>query len=382
MSRHVSPPKTLLAADDLRGILRQYSLRLRDFTAIPQGTINSNYCVQSDEGPLFLRVCEGKSLADVAFESSLIWHLGSRGLRTPPLWRTRSGSPFVPFRPGQPAMLFSWIEGRQLTDVEIDETYAFHIGELLAKLHLATDDLRHDHVGIYTSRHLVQRLQHMRQDAQAHAAVGPVLTSLADELQWLGRMRLTTLPRGIGHSDLFPDNLLFPSKPLRRNAGNAQTPAEHSGWVLDLEQAATVPRIYDLAVSLLACCAPVPELAMQTSTAPELDPSDAPRASEPPADASDVERVGPLCAHTARALVAGYQSLRALSPEEWLGLYAELRFAALRFTVTRLTDVHRYGSPQPRAVVAGKDFREFLWRLHRLIATPAEQLCAHLRQPF
>ena len=382
MSRHVSPPKTLLAADDLRGILRQYSLRLRDFTAIPQGTINSNYCVQSDEGPLFLRICEGKSLSDVAFESSLIWHLGSAGLRTPPLWRTRSGSPFVPFRPGQPVMLFSWVQGRQLTDVEIDEAHAFHIGELLARLHLATDDLRHGHTGIYTPVHLAQRLQHLRHDAQAHAAVGPVLTSLAHELEWLSRTRLATLPRGIGHSDLFPDNLLFPSKPLRHRKGGAQTPPERSGWVLDLEQAATVPRIYDLSVSLLACCAPVPELALQTSTASELDWTAAQRTSEPPANAPDVERIGPLCAHTARALVAGYQSLRALSPEEWLGLYAELRFAALRFTITRLTDVHRYGTPQPRAVVAGKDFREFLWRLHRLIATPAEQLCAHLRQPF
>ena len=81
-------------------------------------------------------------------------------------------------------------------------------------------------------------------------------------------------------------------------------------------------------------------------------------------------------------MVAGYQSVRALSDDEWQGLYWELRFAAVRFTVTRLTDVHRYGTATPRGVAPGKDFRDFLWRLHHLIATDADQLSAHLRQPF
>jgi len=387
MNTFVSPPKTRLGADELQAILRQYSLRLRDFAAIPQGTINSNYCVHSDEGTLFLRVCEGKSLADAAFESSLIWHLGTRGLRTPPLWRTRSGSPFVPFRPGQPVMLFSWVDGRQLTDAELDESYAFHIGELLAQLHLSTADLRHGHVGIYTPRHIADRLQRMQNNALAQAAVGSVLTSIAGELDWLSRTRLRTLPRGIGHSDLFPDNLLFPQKPPRHRLGSTSTPPQHSGWVLDLEQAATVPLIYDLAVSLLACCAPVPKLAIQTATdhdhdEPPEEPAAATLSTSDAAAASDSSRIGPLQSRTARALVAGYQSLRALSSEEWRGLYAELRFAAVRFTITRLTDVHRYGSVSPISVVAGKDFREFLWRLHRLIATSDEQLCAHLQQPF
>lgn len=389
MSRHVSPPKTPLDADALQAILRHYSLRLRDFAAIPQGTINSNYRVITDEGPLFLRVCEGKSLADATFESSLIWHLGTRGLRTPPLWRTRSGSPFVPFRPGQPVMMFSWVDGHQRADAELDESYAFHIGELLARLHLSTADLRHGHVGIYTQRHIAERLGRLQRDAQAQAALGPVLASLSRELEFLSRARSTTLPRGIGHSDLFPDNMLFPCKPPRHRLGSATTPPEQSGWVLDLEQAATAPRIYDLAVTLLACCAPAPELAPQTATAsddPARDADPSPAATpDPSADvASDADRgrIGPLVSGTARALVAGYQSLRALSADEWLGLYAELRFAAVRFTVTRLTDVHRYGTPTPRPTVAGKDFREFLWRLHRLIATPAEQLSAHLRQTF
>ena len=394
MTAYTASPKTPLQADDLQQILRHYSLRLRDFAAIPQGTINSNYSVHTDEGQLFLRVCEGRSLADAGFEASLIWHLGTRGLPTPALWRTRSGSPFVMFRWAKPVMLFSWVPGHQRSDDEIDESYAFHIGELLAQLHLCTVDFRQPHVGIYTQRHIQERLFRLQQDARSQAAVGSVLSSLQRELQILTRSRLPALPRGIAHGDLFPDNLLFPRKPPRHRLGSGITPKEQSGFILDLEQAATQPFVYDLAVSLLACCAPAPPLSEHTATASDdaadaippvpssaEDPGTAPAANTASA-ASDDGRIGPLRLTTARAMVAGYQSVRALSADEWQGLYWELRFAAVRFTVTRLTDVHRYGTATPRGVAPGKDFRDFLWRLHHLIATDADQLSAHLRQPF
>lgn len=382
MAAFVASPKTQLSTEDAAAILRHYRLSLRQLHAIPQGTINSNYQVITDAGPLFLRVCEGKSWADAAFESALIWHLGSRGLRTPALWRTRSGSAFVPFRRGQPVMLFSWVSGRQVADSAIDTAHAFHIGELLAELHLAAADIRREHAGIYTLRHIGERLAGLRTDATAQAELGPVLQSLRSEIELLSRLRVRDLPRGIGHNDLFPDNLLFTRRlPRHRPGTTARTPVG-SGFILDLEQAATLPYVYDLAVALLACCAPAPTLAPQTATpVPDANGDEHP-ATEPAADRDDTARIGPLCADTARALVAGYQSLRALSPSEWQGLYPELRFAALRFTVTRLTDVHGYGRPAPRPHVEGKDFREFLWRLHRLIATDREQLCAHLRQPF
>lgn len=383
MAAYVASPKTQLSPDELRAILRHYSLSLQDFAPIPQGTINSNYRVVTEEGPLFLRVCEGKSLADAAFETSLIWHLGSRGLRTPALWRTRSGGAFVPFRPGKPVMLFSWVSGRQYPDAEIDAAHAFHIGELLAELHLAAGEIRREHAGIYTLRHISERLAHLRADAIAQAELGPILASLQSEAELLSRLRQRDLPRGIGHNDLFPDNLLFARRLPRYRPGSTGRTNPGSGWVLDLEQAATLPYVYDLAVALLASCAPAPTLAPHTATTQSGDdsppsPDDAPE----PDDDADTTRVGPLRADTARALITGYQSLRALSPAEWLGLYPELRYAALRFTVTRLTDVHRYGTASPRAHVEGKDFREFLWRLHRLIATDREQLSAHLRQPF
>jgi Ser/Thr protein kinase RdoA (MazF antagonist) len=62
----------------------------------------------------------------------------------------------------------------------------------------------------------------------------------------------------------------------------------------------------------------------------------------------------------ARALIDAYAAARAPSAAERAAFGAELRFAACRFAVTRITDVHlkrEAGAP------AGKDFARYLARL-------------------
>src|SRR5262249_53760381 len=65
----------------------------------------------------------------------------------------------------------------------------------------------------------------------------------------------------------------------------------------------------------------------------------------------------------AGAFLAGYASVRAATPGERAAFGAELRFAARRFTATRITDVYlRRGGGAP----GGKDFRRYLLRLRRV----------------
>jgi len=68
----------------------------------------------------------------------------------------------------------------------------------------------------------------------------------------------------------------------------------------------------------------------------------------------------------AGSLRAGYESVRALSPAEKRGLYAEGRFAALRFTITRITDYAMRTDTQGARVV--KDWRRFFNRFEMLEA--------------
>src|SRR4029077_10299806 len=61
------------------------------------------------------------------------------------------------------------------------------------------------------------------------------------------------------------------------------------------------------------------------------------------------------------ALMTGYESLRPLSLAEWDAFPNELRFSALRFTVTRLRAF--FLLPAEDGKRTSKDFREFYERL-------------------
>lgn len=331
-------PRQLLTEEEAQHILRSYNLRLRSLQRIPRGTINTNFRVDTDAGPAFLRINEGKTEEEVRFESELIWHLGSHGLLTPQLWRTRSSQPYVMWRrdehaAAQPVMLMTWVDAHELTETELTPAHTYIVGALLGQLHLCTAGFAQGRPGIYTVARIKGRLHRLQADPRATAEVGPLLGELLAEAEALPAARRRELPSGIGHSDLFPDNLLFSGWAHRRArrarrlpdalaAGGGLGLHGQLGWILDLEQAATIPLVYDLAVALLAFCAPV------HAAAPGAEPT-----------------LGPLDRARAQALVAGYQTMRMLSEAEWTALPSELRWAAVRFTTTRLTDVERYGQP-------------------------------------
>src|SRR5262249_32593905 len=61
-----------------------------------------------------------------------------------------------------------------------------------------------------------------------------------------------------------------------------------------------------------------------------------------------------------RALIDAYVAARAVTAPERAGFGAELRFAARRFAITRITDVHL---KREAGAAPGKDFRRYLARL-------------------
>jgi Ser/Thr protein kinase RdoA (MazF antagonist) len=427
-------PRTLITEDEAAQILRPYGLRLQALRPLYRGTINSNYYIESDAGPAFLRLCEGKTDADLRFESRLIWHLTSHGLRTPELWHAHYRDPYVKIRREgallpQAAMLFEWVQGVEYLDSEIDRERAHAVGQLLGQFHLCaatlppeaaglplgTTEQGHVHrEGIYGLPQIRKRLLGLQLRPAARGPLGPVVDELMAEATRLLASRPRGLPSGLGHCDLFPDNLLFPRRRRRTKAARPE-----DGWVLDLEQVATTSYAYDVAVALLAFCAPAPSWpplsraggpgsqdGAGAATAPDpaaTEPVPEPTAGSPVADGSvdTAPRLGPLRREPARALLDGYQSMRVLGDAEWQALHGELRCAAVRFTTTRLTDVflrqqasspsgrgaggaqaaaHSAGRPPgPPPPAHSKDYRDFLWRLRRLKELSSDGLLAALR---
>lgn len=305
---------------------------VRAVTPIAAGTVNSNFAFDCDGGRFFVRVNEGKTADDVAWEAALVDDLAAAGLPTPPPRRV-AGQPFVLHR-GLLVSVFPWVDGIWRGPDEVTAADAAAIGAALARIH-AVGDARGRatwRAGIYRFEDIVARFDGFRASAdpalaEAIAVLGPELAALAEAAPI--RARATV---GLIHGDLFRDNVLWAGPP-------ADAPGALAA-VLDFEQAAAGSLVYDVAVAVHDWCWDAAARAVRPALA--------------------------------RALVAAHQAARPWTDADRAAFPVELRAAAARFTVTRITDVHLRHVDNP-----DKDFRAFLARLVHWRSPAAAHSWAH-----
>lgn len=320
---------TRLEQGDLTQLADAFGLgAVRDAHSIAAGTINSNFELATECGAFFVRVNEGKAEVDVAWEARLVAALAEKGVVTPPPLRALDGRAYAQL-PGaitKWVSVFPWRDGRHLAASEVTPAIAGTFGEALARLHVAGLALPEAwrRGSIYDHAHLLARFDRfLRSDDRA---LGPAISILREELADASnaapdRRRAT---HGIIHGDLFRDNVLW--------AG------DQISAILDFEQASGGSLAYDLAVCINDWC---------WDFAPRID--------------------------VAAALVAGYQRVRQLTDADRTALPIEIRAAAARFTITRITDVYLARVTNPE-----KDFRAFLARCEAWRGPALGQLTAAL----
>jgi homoserine kinase type II len=287
---------------------------------VAAGTINSIFSVRADAGHFCLRINEGKTVDEVRYEAALLAALVDAGVPAPLPRQARSGDPFM-IHEGRLLSMFPWLAGRHLEPAEITPRHASAVGRALAGLHVAGLPLarRFERAGMYTFERICARVAaiEQRDEARQDPRLFAALAVIRDEMAWLAARApvRAAAPRGVIHGDLFPDNVLFES----------DQDGDQVAALIDFEQASTGSLCYDLAVCVNAWC------------------------FHRDFDAGSI-----------RAMLDGYQAVRALEPAEVRALPVELRAAAMRFTVTRITDVYLPGEHKH-----DKDFGEFLRRLER-----------------
>ena len=287
------------------------------------GTINSNFVIEtgapepdSSRESWFIRVNEGKAEADVAWEADLVTALAQRGVATPPPIAALDGKLYAPLAGTTKwVSVFPWRIGRHLGSDEVTVEIAGEFGAVLAGLHLAGLELpaAWRRRSIYDHAHLAERYRGFADHAGADPALAKAIAILGEELAFAGERAQVraAATHGIIHGDLFRDNVLWGAGP---GAGITA--------VLDFEQASGGSLVYDLAVCINDWC--------WTGT-PRLD--------------------------AAGALLSAYQRVRPLTAADRDAFVIEVRAAAARFTITRITDVYLAKVYNPE-----KDFRAFLAR--------------------
>jgi homoserine kinase type II len=200
------------------------------------------------------------------------------------------------------------------------------LGDVLARVHLATERLGVLPKGRFRVLDLRERLE--RVDEQAGATFSEATGAIRERLDSYERVRDPDLPRGLVHGDLFRDNVLWQDGAVAA--------------LLDFESASEESFAYDVMVCVLAWCF---------------------------GDSFELEQAG--------ALFAGYHARRPLSEKERAALPVEGAIGALRFAITRITDFSLRAAPgQPPL----RDYRRFLERLKALEAGRLEPAIARLLQ--
>lgn len=299
--------------EELTAFVAAYALgAVRGTRGIEAGTVNTSFALELDGGRFFLRIYEEQDAAGAAREARVLAHLAGRGVPTPAPLLARDGAA-VRSLAGKPAALFPWIDGEMLCQRAVTADAAEAVGAALARVHLAghAPHARLDE-GRFDPVHLAARCERVALSADPEAR--SLARSLRDAVTAIGAARRRDVPRGLVHGDLFRDNVLWTGE----GSGRSCTIAA----LLDFESAHDGPFAHDLAVTILSW-----------SYGARLD--------------TDL----------ARAIVRGYRSVRELLAGDREVLYDEAVFAALRFTVTRITD---------DAIRVGKRWQRFVERREAL----------------
>jgi homoserine kinase type II len=300
---------TDLTDDELAALLGDYDLgEARAFKGIAEGVENSNFLLETEKGRFILTIFEKRvAREDLPFFMRVMARLASRGVPAPQPMPTRSGALLSEVR-GKPCTIVTFLQG--VSPRRPSAAQCRSVGRALAQMHAALADFgparanalaRDAWAPIILPRlPLAERLR-----AGLAAEIERDLDALA---AWP-----ENLPRGVIHEDLFPDNVLLLGDEVR--------------GLIDFYFACEDALAYDLAICLNAW------------------------AFEP--DRSFNLTKG-------QSLIAGYESVRALTPEERDALPPLARGAAMRFFATRL---RAWEDTPPGALVRPKDPLEYADKL-------------------
>ena len=305
---------TILKRRDLVGFAESFTLgKLLKFSGIPAGSVNTHYLLQTSKGKFFLKIDEVKERQEAQREIDLLLYLRARKFPCPQPLPDKQGRYLLEYE-GKYVSVYPYIVGEVFSEKGLSLVQLEKAGQSLASLHVLGQTYKKGLENRFRFERITELYQEIR--AQLPSYFRQYIHILDDEFDHQRQYTEERLPKGVIHGDLFADNILFRG--------------ERVAAVLDFEAAGHGKFIYDLATAVNALC--------------YVDGN------------YPIERFN--------ALLQGYQSMRTLSLGEWDAFPNELRFSALRFTVTRLKDF--FLKPMDGRFRINKDFRDFFARLQVL----------------
>lgn len=303
---------TPLTLAQVQTLGRQFGLDLVEIEALTAGSVNSNFRLLARDGSIYFgRIYEEQAASGARSEARLLRELAAAQIPTAvPLVRADGGDSVIDVD-GKPFSIYPWIAGEDLCSGRVTPARCEALGEALARVHLASQQLSAIPAGRFDFAALLQRLAHVERVApRLRADVERIRSKLSEYRAAVD----AELPTGLIHGDLFRDNVLWQGPRIAA--------------LLDFESASRGVWVYDLMVCVLSWCF--------TSS---------------------------FQWENARAMVRGYQKRRALTDVEQAAAVAQAALVCLRFATTRLTDFELRAA---EGEAPKRDYRRFLERLKQL----------------
>jgi len=310
---------TNVSDEQLADFLKNYDLgNAISFKGIAEGVENTNFLLETDTGRYILTLYEKRvNTDDLPFFLNLIDHMAKKDIACPTPIAAKDGATLYSCA-GRPAALFTFLNG-----MSVRVPTAHHcarLGTSMAQFHQAGQSFPQERENSFSIAGLRKFYENLAGDLDS--IMPNMRTMIEAELECLEKLWPTSLPSGIIHADLFPDNVFFLEDKI-------------SG-LIDFYFACTDFLSLDLAITINAWC---------------------------------FENDASFNVTKAARLLNAYNKIRPITKAEIDSFPIISRAAALRFLLTRS---HDWLLPNEGALVMKKDPKEYLRKLkfHQSIENP------------
>ena len=297
---------TSITKEELKAFLSDFDVgTLQSFDGISSGVTNTNYLITTSLNKYIFTVFEHHSMGELPFFINLMTFLSGHNIDCPnPILDKQKNA--INLLKGKPALLVSFLNGSE--DEEISEIHCFAVGKSLARMHSITKTFSE-------KRKNDRGLEWIK---EKFAGMKSKLTSLEKnmielEIDFLSHHDVDDLPKSTIHGDLFRDNVLFL---------NEKRPS-----FIDFYYACEEVLVFDIAIALNDWC---------------------------------IDADGAIDKNKLKEFIGGYETERPLTKEERVYMPLALRWAALRFYISRLEHIHSNPSAKILAAKNPNQFKNIL----------------------
>jgi homoserine kinase type II len=308
---------TKISKEQLISHLKNYDIgELVDYQGIVEGIDNSNFIIKTTKNKFIFTIFESRiDPQSLPFYINLKKHLQSQGIPCPKPIADKNGEIIIDFD-NKKTTIVSFLEGSSLKPADdgyyykISQQHCFQIGEILAKMHLASSSFklhRHNDLAVDGLQKLFAKFHDLLIDYDPE-----IYSLISQEIAIIKSSWNPNLPSSACHLDLFPDNVFFQDDKISA--------------VIDFYFSANDLLIYDLAIAINAWC-------FDKTT---------------------------FNYNKFEAIINGYQQNKQFSKAEIDFLPIALKCASIRFFITRL---HDYFFTPKESLVKIKDPQEYKAKL-------------------